>query len=295
MRRSIPFVLAVALLALPAGASALTVSKAELRGGQLRVEGAGAAPGIRLTVTSSTSAASARVDLKGAFRVAATDFRADDCKAIVSDGRTPIAQPTLAGCTPKPVTPVTTPAPPSGACVIAPGDPATFTVGDVQSFFFTTTGCDTTNGPVQWSLVAGQVPPGMDAPIFQGQVSGEVTGRPTTEGTYTFTVQVTDSAGATDQETFTITVVGPRPVTITTPAALPHAARGQGYAVALSADGGLPGYAWTVSSGTPPPGLRLTGSTLAGTATTAGTSTFTITVADSRGTTSAQTFTLTVE
>lgn len=147
---------------------------------------------------------------------------------------------------------------------------------------------------MQWSLVAGQVPPGLCAPIFQGQVSGEVTGRPTTEGTYAFTVQVTDSAGATDQETFAITVVGPRPLSITTAAALPQANRGQAYSVNLSAEGGLPGYGWTISSGTLPPGIRLTGSTLAGTPTTPGTYAFGVTVTDSRGTTSTQTFTLTV-
>jgi Putative Ig domain len=295
VRRSAFLILCAALLALPASASALTVSKAQLSGGQLRVEGTGASPGVRLTVESTTSAASARVDTKGAFRVQATDFRSDDCTVIVSDGRTPIAQPTLSGCTARAVTPpITNPPPPSGSCVIAPGVPATFTVGDVQSYFFTTTGCDTRNGPVQWSLVAGQVPPGMGAPIFQGQTAGEVTGRPTTEGTYTFTVQVTDSAGATDAETFTITVVAPRPLRIATAAALPQATRGQSYSVALTADGGLPGYTWALSLGTPPPGLRLSGSTIAGTPTTAGSYGFTVSVTDSRGTTSEQTFALTV-
>jgi hypothetical protein len=283
------------LLALPASASALTVSKAQLIGDQLRVEGTGAAPN-GVTVTSSTSTAFARVfDAKGTFKVQATGFRADDCQVVVTDGRTPSAQPRLAGCTPvPPAPPSTNPPPPSGSCVIAPGDPASFTVGDLQSYFFTTTGCDTTNGPVQWTLVAGQVPPGMDAPIFQGQTSGMVSGRPTTEGTYTFTVQVTDSAGATDAETFTITVIAPRPVSISTPATLPPATRGQAYQVNLTADGGLPGYLWTLSSGTLPPGIRLSANSIAGTPTTAGTYAFTVRATDSRGTTGDQTFSLTV-
>jgi putative Ig domain-containing protein len=294
VRRLALLIVVPALLALPAGASALTVTKAELRGGQLRLEGTGAAPG-GVTARSSTSTAFARVfDPKGAFKLQASGFRADDCTVIVSDGSTPIAQPTLAGCTPVAPTPPITDPPPSGSCVIAPGAPATFTVGDVQSYFFETTGCDTSSAPVQWALVAGRIPPGMDAPISQGQTAGEVSGRPTTEGTYTFTVQVTDSAGATDVETFTITVTGPRPVSITNPSALPPATRGQAYQVNLAADGGLPGYAWAVTGGTLPPGLRLSANAIAGTPTATGTFGFTVTATDSRGATGSRAFTLTV-
>lgn len=299
MRRVALFITALAaVLALPASALALTVSKAQLVDGQLRVEGSGAAPGGSVVVArSSTSAASARIDTKGGFRIQATGFRSADCTVIVSDGTTPIAQPRLAGCTPAPVTPpITNPPPPSGSCVIAPGDPASFTVGDVQSYFFTTSGCDTSGGPVQWSLVAGRIPPGMDAPIFQGQTAGMVSGRPTTEGTYTFSVQVTDSAGATDVQTFTITVVAPRPLTVAT-TTLPPATRGQAYQVNLAADGGLPGYAWRLESGTPPPGMQVsTGAVaaIAGTPKSAGTFVFTVAVTDSRGTTSDQTLSLTV-
>lgn len=285
----------VAVLALPASASALTVTKAQLSGGQLRVEGTGAAPGGSVVIArSTTSAASARIGVKGDFRIQATGFRSDDCTVVIDDGSTPIAQPRLAGCTPAPVTPpITDPPPPTGSCVIDPGAPGTLTVGDLQSYFFTTTGC---TGPVQWALVAGRIPPGMDAPVFQGQTAGMVGGRPTTEGTYTFSVQVTDAAGATDIATFTITVVAPRPLTVTT-GALPQATPGQAYQVNLAADGGLPNYSWALKSGTLPRGVQLfTGavSAIAGTPTTTGTFVFTVTVTDSRGTTSDRTLSLTV-
>jgi hypothetical protein len=286
------------LLLVPATASAVTVSKAQLIGGQLRVEGSGAAPGGSVVIArSTTGAASARIDTKGGFRIQAGGFRSDDCLVVVSDGTTPIAQATLSGCRPVVTPPIADPPPPSGSCVIAPAAPATFTVGDLQSFFFVTSGCDTSRAPVQWSLVAGRIPPGMDAPISQGQTAGMVGGRPTTEGTYDFSVRVTDSAGATDVETFTIVVVGPRPLSTTTPATLPPATRGLAYQVNLGADGGLPGYAWALRSGTLPPGLRLSSApvaAVAGTPTAPGTFTFTVTVTDSRGTASDKTLTLTV-
>jgi hypothetical protein len=284
------------LLLVPASASALSVSRAQLSGGRLHLEGSGAAPGITVVVRSAASAASARSDSKGDYRIDATNFRSDDCTVTVSDGRTPIATPTLSGCTPTPATPPAPPPPPSGSCVITPGAPATFNVGDLQTYFFTTTGCDTSNGPVQWTLTAGHIPPGMTGPFFQGQVAGAVSGRPTTEGTYAFTVLVTDSAGATDSETFTITVVGPRPLTVAGPSAAPApGTRGQSYCcVSLVADGGLPGYSWTLRSGTLPPGIRLSGSTIAGTPTTRGTYSFTVRVTDSRGATAERTFSITI-
>ena len=55
--RRILFVVLAGLLLLPASASALTVTKAELKGGQLVLEGTEAAPGIFVTVESTTAAA----------------------------------------------------------------------------------------------------------------------------------------------------------------------------------------------------------------------------------------------
>jgi hypothetical protein len=55
--------------------------------------------------------------------------------------------------------------------------------------------------------MAGRIPVGMSGPFFQGQDAGAVSGTPTTKGTYSFLAQVTDSAGATGTETFTINVL----------------------------------------------------------------------------------------
>jgi len=200
-------------LVLPApSADALTVSRAELKNGLLRLDGVNAAPGIYVTVRSSSSFAGARSDYSssGAYHVQAANFRADDCQVVVSDRRTPDATVTLSGCTPTPVIPPRTNPPPSGACLITPRAPATYTAGGMSTYYFTTTGCNTSAAPVQWSFLAGRIPVGMTGPVFQGQTNGAVSGGPTREGTYSFMLQVTDSVGETDTETFTIKVVGPR-------------------------------------------------------------------------------------
>jgi hypothetical protein len=282
--------LALSLL-LPASASALTVSTAQLKGGELRVEGSNARSGF-VTAQSSTNLAGGRV-VDGKFRIQATGFVAKDCKVIVSDGVSPIVISTLSGCTPVAVTPPpTTPPPPSGACVIDPPTPQTFNVGQASTHFFTTTGC--VGGPLQWSLFAGATPPGMGSPFFQGQTAGAISGTPTTEGVYTYTVKVLDGSGATDTETFTDTVLGPLPLGFT-PAAgtLPPATLGQHYELFMTVSGGLPGYTWSVV-GALPPGLSQLNNQVIGTPSQRGTFAFTERVIDSRGAVATRAYTLVV-
>ena len=284
----------IGVVLLPADAYALNVSNAELKGGQLRLDGAGAAPNIIVLVESSPRTAGVRADSSGRFHVQASDFRADDCTVVVSDRRTLTDTVTLSGCTPTAATPPPGNPAPTGSCVIAPGAAASYHVGDMSTYFFTTTGCDTSNSPVQWTFVAGRIPVGMTGPYFQGQTAGAVNGRPTTEGSYSFTVRVTDSVGATDTETFDIRILAARPVAVTTPST-PAGTFGQSYWINLVADGGLPGYLWTLRSGTLPPGLDLTTrGALAGTPSARGTYTFTVGATDSRGTLGTRTYSLTV-
>src|SRR3954453_5864028 len=203
-------IVAVAGLAfIPANAYALSVSTAEVRDGLLRVDGANAAPGGFVMVSSTTSTAGGRSDASGAYHVAASGFRADDCMVVVSDRRTFTATVPVAGCSPTSVSPQRPDPAPTGDCVITPGDPATYPTGNLATYFFETTGCDTTSGPVRWEFVAGRVPVGMAGAALQGQDAGAVSGQPMTEGPFDFAIRVTDSTGATDVQTFEITVVAP--------------------------------------------------------------------------------------
>src|SRR3954452_5244297 len=283
----------VGMVVVPGNAFALTVSRAQLSAGQLRVDGANAAPGIFVTVSSASSSAGARSDQSGAYHVLASNFRSDDCKAVVSDRQTFTATVTLAGCSPMSAPPPS-PAPPSGSCVINAADPVTFHAGDASVLFAETTGCDISNGPVQWKLLGGNIPTGMQGPNMQGQRAAGFIGTPTVEGTYSFTLQATDSIGQTDSQLFTVTVTAPRPVSVST-ASVQAATAGQSYQVRLAADGGVPGYAWTLRSGPLPSGMSLTsGGALAGTPKARGSYPFTVRATDSRGAFADQSFTLTV-
>ena len=218
IRRAATLILIVSITlisqaALAGPAEALTATKAQLRNGQLRVEGRGAAPGGSVvTASSTTSAAGSRIEVNGDFRIEASDFSAPDCKVTVVDGQTPLATVSLTGCTPS-ITPVpSAPAPPTGSCVITPQSPVSVQAGSPTSVYFDTTGCNTTfeSGatptPVQWRVAAGVIPTGMTGPNSQGTTAGNIIGTPSITGTYRFTLQVTDQLGASDQETFIVTV-----------------------------------------------------------------------------------------
>jgi large repetitive protein len=62
--------------------------------------------------------------------------------------------------------------------------------------FFTSGGV----GPFTWAVSAGQLPPGVTL------TGGHLGGTPTTAGTYTFTIKVTDGAGGQATEPGSITI-----------------------------------------------------------------------------------------
>ena len=55
--------------------------------------------------------------------------------------------------------------------------------------------------PYTWASVGGTVPPGL---LLSN--AGQLGGTPTVSGLFSFTLQVTDSAGQTDQESYTVNV-----------------------------------------------------------------------------------------
>jgi hypothetical protein len=132
--------------------------------------------------------------------------------------------------------------------------------------------------PFSWLIVpgAGSLPLGLSL-----STQGNITGTPTTGGSFSFTVQVTDSGGRTAAKALTISVsVGT--LTITTNS-LPNGQLTVPYSQTLTATGGVLPYTWIVAKGPLPAGLGLnTSGVLSGTPSGAiGTTTFTVQVTDS--------------
>ncbi len=112
--------------------------------------------------------------------------------------------------------------------------------------------------------------------------AGVLSGTPTTAGTSSLAVTVTDSAGKTASATFAI-VIAPAPVPLALgPATLPTALAGTAYTTTLQVTGGTTPYTLAQTAGTLPTGFTLTAAgVLSGTAPTAGTYTFTAKATDS--------------
>jgi hypothetical protein len=108
-------------------------------------------------------------------------------------------------------------------------------------------------------------------------LSGDtISGTPTVAGTFNFTVKVVDGIGAATKN-LSITVHTGIDITTTS---LPDGEVGLAYSQKLTASGGTGSYTWSIGSGDLPSGLSLSGDTISGTPTAAGTSSFTVRVSD---------------
>ena len=133
--------------------------------------------------------------------------------------------------------------------------------------------------PYSWSVSAGTLPAGLSLVASTGVISGT----PSTAGTVSFTVQVTDAANNTGTKALSIAVAAAvTPVQITTGSVLAGQV-GVAYSTMIQATGGTTPYSWSVSSGALPAGLALAPATgtISGTPTTSGSFSFTAKVTDS--------------
>ena len=135
--------------------------------------------------------------------------------------------------------------------------------------------------PDTFSISVPALPPGLSI----NSTTGVVSGTPTTPGTFSFTVQVTDSAAGIASVPCSITIVAPPP--IITCGSPPSGTVGSSYTHTFVASSGTPPYTYSKIAGNFPTGLGLNSGTgqLSGTPTAAGTFSFTIQVTDALGAT----------
>jgi hypothetical protein len=129
--------------------------------------------------------------------------------------------------------------------------------------------------PYTFAVSAGALPPGVS--LSSG---GALSGTPSADGTYSFTVTVTDDLGYTGTRAYSW-LIDPASVISVSPASLGNGQVGLAYSGTITASGGTAPYTFSVSSGSLPSGVTLSsGGALAGTPTVAGTYNFTVTAED---------------
>jgi hypothetical protein len=156
-------------------------------------------------------------------------------------------------------------------------------------------------GPYSWAVTAGQLPPGLTLQTTAGprDAENQLAGTPTTAGTFTFTMRLSDFDGQQATQQFSLTIDAPLQIS-TTP--MPAGTVGVPYSHDLAAQGGTPPYSWFVvdniselpaglTLGTAAPGFN---NVLTGTPTKAGTFTFPMQVQDSQDNTVTGTVTVTI-
>lgn len=134
------------------------------------------------------------------------------------------------------------------------------------------------HAPYTMRVTGGALPPGISLAS-----SGQLSGTPSSIGSFRATVTITDSTRPQPEQTTLAVVfeVVAQPMSVTT-TALPNASEGAAYHATLAASGGTAPYRWSVASGTLPPGLVLAPSgVLSGTPTVPGTYTVTARATDS--------------
>ena len=141
--------------------------------------------------------------------------------------------------------------------------------------------------PYTWSVISGSLPNGLSLN------DSTISGTPTADGDFNFTIKLTDNKSDTVSKPFTITI-DPVPVPEVVTTSLPTGIIGEAYSAALSAQNGTPPYSWSVISGSLPDGLSLSDSTISGIPTTTEVANFTVQVSDDNSQTATKALSITV-
>jgi Putative Ig domain/Cohesin domain len=121
---------------------------------------------------------------------------------------------------------------------------------------------------------------------------GVLSGTPTAQGSFSFTVTAGDSLGGSASQSYTVVI---NPAVAITTTALPGGSTGTAYSQTIAASGGTGSKTFAASAGTLPTSLTLSSTgVLFGTPTATGSFTFTITATDTVGASASQAYTVTI-
>ena len=132
--------------------------------------------------------------------------------------------------------------------------------GTVGTAYSQTISASAGGSPYSYAVTSGTLPAGLSLDTS----TGALTGTPTTDGSYSFTITATDTYGAVGSESFSLSVdpvAAPSLVFTPSGGALPAAMAGEDYSQAISASGGSGSLLYSLDSGTMPQGMILNVST----------------------------------
>ena len=160
--------------------------------------------------------------------------------------------------------------------------PTTLPNGNVGSPYSQTLSVSGGLGPTfTWIVSSGALPTGLTLTTNAPTTTAKISGTPTTQQTnVAFTIQVTDKSNPPQvgQQTYTVTINPPAPLSITTTSPLPNGAFNMAYNTTIHATGGIAPYTFSLdaTSSPLPAGLTFTNDAvnnqgvISGTPTTAG-------------------------
>lgn len=178
-------------------------------------------------------------------------------------------------------------------CQVITVNPATLPNGTVGTAYNATITASGGTAPYTFSVSSGALPTG----LVLNPATGDISGSPTTAGTFNFTITAADANGCLGSRPYSITMAAPNcPVITLNPTTLPAGMTAIPYSQSVTATGGTAPYTYTVSNGTLPTGLTLNSATgsISGVPLVPGLFTFTIRATDAAACPGARQYTVTI-